>query len=161
VRAVWREQAEDMTEFDAVTVRGVGKTYGSGVVVGRLDLDVSHGEMAGAADVGGTGQAIPVECIEGLRRPGGALRVLGYSPVTGAVQLRPLIGGQLQDSALPDRVAGALDLFATLRARDGTQLLEQFGWGERGRRGFSSLSGREPQRLFIVLTRPGRPGRTS
>jgi ABC-2 type transport system ATP-binding protein len=161
VRAVSREQAEDMTEFDAVAVQGLSKTHRSGVVVGRLDFDVSHGEMAGVADADGTGQTITVECIQGLHRPGGALRVLSYYPVTGAAQLRPLTGGQLQDSARPDRVAGALDLFATSRARDGTQLVEQFGLGERGRRGFSSLSGRERQRLFVVLARPARPGRTS
>ncbi len=98
-----------MTEFDAVTVRGLGKTYGSGVVVGRLDFDVSHCEVVGAA--------------------------------------------------LPDRVAGTRDLFAASRARYGTELLEQSGLGERGRRGFSSLCGRERRQLFLVLTSLGRPER--
>ena len=84
-----------MTEFDAVTVRGLRKRYGSGVVVDRLDFDVSRGEMAGVAGADGAGKTITVECIQGLRRPGeGALCVLGYAPVTGAAQLRPLIGGR-------------------------------------------------------------------
>ncbi len=150
-----------MTEFDAVTIRGLRKRYGSGVVVDRLDFDVSRGEMAGA---GGAGKTITVECIQGLRRPGeGALCVLGSAPVTGAAQVRPLMGGQLRDSALPDRlrVAGAVDLFATARARDGTELLEQSGLGERSRWGFSPLSGRERHRLFLVCALPGRPERTS
>jgi ABC-2 type transport system ATP-binding protein len=151
-----------MTEFDAMTVRGLRKRYRSGVVVDRLDFGVRRGEMVGVTDADGAGKTITVGRIQGLRRPGGgALRVLGYIRVTGAAQLRPLIGGQLQDSALPDRVAGAHDLFATSRARDGTELLEQFGLGERGRWGFSPLAGPERQRLFVVLTLPGRPERTS
>jgi len=164
VRVVSREQAKGMTEFDAVTVRGLRKRYGSGVVIDRLDFDVSRGEMVGVAGADGAGKTITVECIQGLRRPGeGALCVLGYAPVTGAAQVRPLIGGRLRDSALPDRlrVAGAVDLFATARARDGTELLEQSGLGKRGRWGFSPFSGRERHRLFLVCALPGRPERTS
>lgn len=164
VRAVSREQAEGMTEFDAVTVRGLHKGYESGVVVDRLDFDVSGGEMVGLADADRTGQTITVECIQVLSRPGGgALRMLGHHAATGAARLPPPVGGQLQDSALPDplRVAGPLDLFATPRARDGTELREQFGLGDRGRWGVSLLSGGERQRLFLVCALPGRPGRTS
>jgi ABC-2 type transport system ATP-binding protein len=164
VRVVSREQAEGMTEFDAVTVRGLRKGYGSGVVIDRLDFDVSRGEIAGVAGADGAGKTITVECIQGLRQPGeGALSVLGDAPLTGAAQVRPLIGGRLRDSALPDRlrVAGAVDLFATARARDGTDLLEQSGLGERDRWGFSPFSGRERQRLFPVCALSGRPERTS
>ena len=151
-----------MTEFDAMTVRGLRKRHQSGVVLDRLGFDVQRGEMVGVTDADGAGKTITVGRIQGLRRPGGgALSVLGYIRVTRAAQLRPLIGGQLQDSALPDRVAGALDLSATSRARDGTELLEQLGRGERGQWGFSTLAGRERQRLFLVLTLPGRPERTS
>ena len=164
VGGVSHEQAEGMTDFDAVTVRGLRKWYGSGVVIDRLDFDVSRGEMAGMAGADGAGKTITVECIQGLRRPGeGALCVLGYAPVTGAARVRPLIGGRLRDSPLPDRlrVAGAVDLFATARARDGTGLLEQSGLGGRGRWGFSPFSGRERHRLFLVCALPGRPERTS
>ena len=106
VRVVSREQAEGMTEFDAVTVRGLRKRYGSGVVVDRLDFDVSRGEMVGVADADGAGKTITVESIQGLRRPGeGALCVLGYAPVSGAAQVRPLVGGRLRDSALPERTS--------------------------------------------------------
>ena len=106
VRVVSREQAEGMTEFDAVTVRGLRKRYGSGVVVDRLDFDVSRGEMVGVAGADGAGKTITVECIQGLRRPGeGALCVLGYAPVSGAAQVRPLIGGRLRNSALPERTS--------------------------------------------------------
>ena len=112
-----------MSDRDVVTVRGLRKTYGARTVVDSLDLDVRAGEVLGLLGANGAGKTTTVECLQGLRRPdAGTLRVLGYDPVTQAGRLRPLIGSQLQDSALPDRlrVAEALRLFATPAARDGT-----------------------------------------
>ena len=143
-----------MTERDVVTVRGLRKTYGARVVVDGLDLDVRAGEIVGLVGANGAGKTTTVECIQGLRRPdAGVLSVLGYDPVTQAERLRPLVGSQLQDSALPDRlrVSEALALFATSRARDGGELLERFGLAGRRRSVLSSLSGGERQRLFLVL----------
>ena len=143
-----------------VTVRGLRKRYGERVVVDGLDLTVAAGEIVGLVGANGAGKTTTVECIQGLRRPdAGSLRVLGYDPVTQAAQLRPSVGSQLQDSALPDRlrVAEALDLFATSRARDHDELLEQFGLAARRRSVFSSLSGGERQRLFLVLALLNRP----
>jgi ABC-2 type transport system ATP-binding protein len=149
-----------MSERDVVTVRGLRKTYGKRVVVDGVDLTVAAGEIVGLVGANGAGKTTTVECIQGLRRPdAGVLRVLGHDPITQAARLRPLVGSQLQDSALPDRlrVAEALDLFATSRARDGGELLEQFGLAGRRRSVFSSLSGGEKQRLFLVLALLNRP----
>lgn len=149
-----------MNERDVVTVRGLRKTYGKRVVVDGVDLTVSAGEIVGLVGANGAGKTTTVECIQGLRRPdAGVLRVLGYDPTTQAARLRPLVGSQLQDSALPDRlrVAEALDLFATSRAGDGGELLERFGLAGRHRSVFSSLSGGERQRLFLVLALLNRP----
>jgi ABC-2 type transport system ATP-binding protein len=149
-----------MTERDVVTVRGLRKAYGTRVVVHGLDLDVRAGEIVGLVGANGAGKTTTVECLQGLRTPdAGSLTVLGYNPSTQAAQLRPLIGSQLQDSALPDRlrVAEALRLFATSAGRDGDDLLEQFGLAGRRRAVFSSLSGGERQRLFLVLALLNRP----
>lgn len=149
-----------MSERDVVTVRGLRKAYGSRVVVDALDLDVHAGEIVGLIGANGAGKTTTVECIQGLRRPdAGTLSVLGYDPVTQAERLRPLVGSQLQDSALPDRlrVAEAVDLFATAGAGEGLALLERFGLGERRRSPFSALSGGERQRLFLVLALLNRP----
>ena len=149
-----------MADSTAVTVRGLRKTYGSRVVVDGLDLDVRPGEIVGLAGANGAGKTTTVECIQGLRRPdSGSLRVLGHDPVTEAAQLRSLIGSQLQDSALPDRlrVAEAIELFATPRAQDRGELLGRFGLAQRRRSAFSSLSGGERQRLFLVLALLNRP----
>jgi ABC-2 type transport system ATP-binding protein len=143
-----------------VNVRGLRKKYGSRIVVDGLDLDVHAGEIVGLVGANGAGKTTTVECIQGLRKPdAGTLSVLGYDPITQGAQLRPLIGSQLQSSALPDRlrVGEALELFATSRARDGAELLTQFGLAERQRSAFSSLSGGERQRLFLVLALLNRP----
>ena len=141
-------------------MRGLRKAYGNRVVVDGLDLDVPAGEIVGLIGANGAGKTTTVECIQGLRKPdAGTLRVLGYDPVTQAEELRPLIGSQLQDSALPDRlrVAEAVGLFSTARARDGGDLLERFGLAQRRRSAFASLSGGERQRLFLVLALLNRP----
>ena len=175
-----------MSELNVVTVRGLRKSYGGRTVVDGLDLDVRAGEVVGLIGANGAGKTTTVECIQGLRRPdAGSLRVLGLDPVAQASRLRPLIGSQLQDSALPSRlrVAEAVELFATgdrsagrrgagdararagdararagdARARAGDRLLEQFGLAGRRRSAFASLSGGERQRLFLVLALLNRP----
>ena len=149
-----------MSNDDVVTVRGLCKSYGKRRVVDHLDLDVAAGEVVGLIGANGAGKTTAVECIQGLRRPdAGRLRVLGYDPATQADQLRPLVGSQLQDSALPDRlrVAEAVDLFARRRSADGDELLAQFGLAARRRSAFSTLSGGERQRLFLVLALLNHP----
>ena len=149
-----------MTKSDVVTVRGLRKAYGARTVVDGLDLDVHAGEILGLTGANGAGKTTTVECIQGLRRPdSGTLSVLGYDPVTQAARMRPQLGSQLQDSALPDRlrVTEAVELFARPPARDGGKLLDRFGLAARGRSAFSSLSGGERQRLFLVLALLNQP----
>ncbi len=149
-----------MSEPDVITVRDLRKSYGGRPVVDGLDLDVRAGEIVGLIGANGAGKTTTVECVQGLRRPdSGTLRVLGMDPTRDAERLRPLIGSQLQDSALPDRlrVAEAVELFTTRRAGDGGELLERFGLGARRRSVFSALSGGERQRLFLVLALLNRP----
>lgn len=149
-----------MTESTVVTVRGLCKSYDHRRVVDDLDLDVRAGEIVGLIGANGAGKTTTVECIQGLRRPdSGTLRVLGLDPTTQADELRTMIGSQLQDSALPDRlrVAEAVTLFGGRDSRQGEELLEQFGLAERRRSAFASLSGGERQRLFLVLALLGSP----
>jgi ABC-2 type transport system ATP-binding protein len=149
-----------MPKTDVVTVRGLSKSYGSRTVLAGLDLDVGAGEVVGLIGANGAGKTTTVECIQGLRRPdSGTIRVLGIDPVTHPERLRPLVGSQLQNSGLPDRlrVQEAVTLFARKGARDGAQLLAEFGLAERGRSAFAALSGGEQQRLFLVLALLNRP----
>jgi ABC-2 type transport system ATP-binding protein len=145
---------------EVVTVRGLRKSYRDRLVVDGLDLDVNQGEVVGLIGANGAGKTTTVECIQGLRRPdSGTLRVLGCDPVRDPGRVRTLIGSQLQDSALPDRlrVGEAVELFATSLARDGGELLDRFGLTPRRKSAFASLSGGERQRLFLVLALLNRP----
>jgi len=147
-------------ETSVVAVRGLRKSYGGRVVVDDLDLDVAFGEVVGLIGANGAGKTTTVECLQGLRHPdAGTVRVLGLDPVKDADRLRPQIGSQLQDSALPDRlrVAEAVRLFSSRRARDGEELLERFGLGPRRGSPFAGLSGGERQRLFLVLALLNQP----
>jgi len=143
-----------------VMARDLRKRYGGRAVVDGVDLEVEEGEVVGLIGANGAGKTTTVECLQGLRHPdSGVLRVLGYDPTTQADRLRRLIGSQLQDSALPDRlrVREAVELFATARARDAGELLDRFGLIERRDSAFASLSGGERQRLFLVLALLNRP----
>ena len=149
-----------MNSNPVVTVRGLRKRYSNRTVVDGIDLDVHAGQIVGLIGANGAGKTTTIECIQGLRRPdGGTLRVLGLDPVTQADRLRPLVGSQLQDSSLPDRlrVGEAVRLFATRRAGDGDELLERFGLSERRKSAFAALSGGERQRLFLVLALLNQP----
>lgn len=143
-----------------VTVRGLRKVYDGRVVVDSLDLDVSAGEVVGLIGANGAGKTTAVECLQGLRRPdAGTLRVLGLDPLREAERLRALVGVQLQDSALPDRlrVGEAVELFARRRGPRGAELLERFGLAPRRKSAFAGLSGGERQRLFLVLALLNEP----
>jgi ABC-2 type transport system ATP-binding protein len=103
-----------------------------------------------------------VECIEGLRRPdAGRIRVLGLDPQRDARQVHRLLGAQLQQSRLPDRleVWEAIDLYATFYEdpADPDELLELLGLTEHRSTRFAKLSGGQQQRLSIALALVGRP----
>jgi ABC-type multidrug transport system, ATPase component len=85
--------------------------------------------------------------------------VLGFDPVTQAEQLGRWWAAS---SSLPRCPTGCgwprrSTCSAPQRARDGGELLEQFGLTQRRRSVFSSLSGGERQRLFLVLALLNRP----
>lgn len=149
-----------MNNSDVVTVRDLRKRYGDRTVVDGLDLDVRAGEIVGLIGANGAGKTTTVECVQGLCRPdSGTLRVFGLDPVTQGDRLRPLIGSQLQDSSLPDRlrVSEAVHLFGCGATGDADDLLEEFGLAALRRSAFASLSGGERQRLFLVLALLNRP----
>jgi ABC-2 type transport system ATP-binding protein len=79
----------------------------------------------------------------------------------GSASLRPLLGAQLQTSALPDRlrVGEALRLFARLAEDtvDWRALAEAWGLSPILPKSFGTLSGGQRQRLFLAIALVNRP----
>jgi ABC-2 type transport system ATP-binding protein len=139
-----------------IEVRGLRKEYGRTVAVADVSFEVESGEIFGLLGPNGSGKTTTVECLQGLRRAdAGRLRVFGLDPATDAMKLRRLIGSQLQDSALPDRlrVGEALELFAAISpgGPPWRQLLDEWGLADRRDTAFANLSGGQRQRLFVAL----------
>lgn len=146
----------------AVTVRGLRKSYGATVAVDDVSFDVAGGEIFGLLGPNGSGKTTTVECLQGLRRPDeGTLSVFGFDPGAEPARVRRVVGSQLQDSALPERlkVWEALRLFSVISpgGPPWERLLDE--WGLTGRRNtaFGDLSGGQRQRLFVALALISEP----
>lgn len=144
----------------AIDVSGLVKTYDQIRVLDGLDLRVDAGQIFGLLGANGAGKTTAVECLQGLRRPdAGRLRVLGLDPIGDRDRLRLLVGSQLQDSALPDRlrVHEAIAMFDQAAHPRREQVLEQWGLTTSARIMFGDLSGGQRQRLFIALALLNNP----
>jgi ABC-2 type transport system ATP-binding protein len=140
----------------AIDVRDLRKSYGDLPVLRGLAFEVGAREIFGIAGANGAGKTTTVEILQGLRgRDAGHVEVLGLDPARDRGRLRPLIGAQLQSSALPDRlrVGEALRLFAGLAgdAVSWRALADAWRLTPLLRKSFGSLSGGQRQRLFLAL----------
>jgi ABC-2 type transport system ATP-binding protein len=146
----------------AIEVDDLRKRYDGRPVLRGVTFSVAEGEIFGLAGRNGAGKTTTVETVQGLRQAdGGSVRVLGLDPVRDRAALRPLIGAQLQTSALPDRlrVGEALRLFARLAGDvvDWRELSATWGLDDLRRQAFGTLSGGQRQRLFLALALVNAP----
>src|SRR5262245_66162277 len=99
-----------------IEVKNLIKRYGEHAALDGVSFSVEEGEIFGILGPNGAGKTTTVESIAGLRTPDtGSIRVLGLDPHDDRDRLRSLVGVQLQESELPDRmtVGEALSLFAS------------------------------------------------
>jgi ABC-2 type transport system ATP-binding protein len=146
----------------ALAVEGLRKRYGATQAVDGLDLTVDEGEIFGILGPNGSGKTTTVECSYGLRTADeGRIRVFGVDPQSDPDALRTLVGAQLQDSALPDRIRvwEALRLFAALSRQSVHVASVLAEWGLDVKRGasYGSLSGGQRQRLHVALALVTKP----
>lgn len=139
-----------------IEVNKLVKRYGDLEAVSGISLQVEEGEIFGIVGPNGAGKTTTVECLEGMRKPSsGTIKVLGMDPQREDKKLRQLIGIQLQESQLPERIKvwEAIDLFASFYkyAVDWKPLLEEIGLTEKMNAYYDNLSGGQKQRLSIAM----------
>ncbi|HEY2508590.1 MAG TPA: ABC transporter ATP-binding protein [Streptosporangiaceae bacterium] len=146
----------------AIDVRSLRKIYGATIAVADVSFSVRRGEIFGILGPNGAGKTTTVECVEGLRQPdGGGITVLDLDPRRDRDKVRQLVGVQLQDSQLPERmrVGEALRLYSSFYARpaDWRELMGLLGLAGKENAAFGKLSGGQRQRLSIALALVGSP----
>jgi ABC-2 type transport system ATP-binding protein len=145
-----------------IEVSGLHKEYGAVAAVRDVSFSVGEGEIFGILGPNGAGKTTTVECISGLRSGDrGTVRVLGLDPGVDGSELRQVVGVQLQEAGLPDRlrVREALDMFAAFyrSTADVDGLLRRLGLAEKAGTAYKKLSGGQKQRLAIAIALIGNP----
>jgi ABC-2 type transport system ATP-binding protein len=145
-----------------IEVSGLVKRYGEHTAVNGVGFTVEQGEIFGILGPNGAGKTTTVECIEGLRRAdGGSVRVCGLDAQHDHGALRQVLGAQLQESELPDklRVGEAMKLYSSFYRdpADWRELLETLHLTGKLNAPFGKLSGGQKQRLSIALALVGNP----
>jgi ABC-2 type transport system ATP-binding protein len=146
--------------MSVIEVRNLRKRYGDTVAVQDVSFSVESGEIFGILGPNGAGKTTTVEIIAGLRTPdGGTVTVLGRAPRDQ--QLRRLVGVQLQESQLPEKmtVREALELYSAFypQPADWRELAAELGLDGKLKSRFGKLSGGQKQRLSIALALIGNP----
>jgi ABC-2 type transport system ATP-binding protein len=145
-----------------IEVNGLVKRYGDHTAVNEVSFAVEQGGIFGILGPNGAGKTTTVECIEGLRSPdGGSIRVGGLDPRRDTTELRELLGAQLQESELPDKltVREAMELYSSFyRApADWRELVGTLHLTDKLDTRYKKLSGGQKQRLSIALALVGNP----
>ncbi|NUO61352.1 MAG: ABC transporter ATP-binding protein [Hamadaea sp.] len=143
-------------------VTNLHKRYGERIAVDDVTFSVERGEIFGILGRNGAGKTTTVECVGGLRTPDrGDIRVLGLDPQRDRDRLRRILGMQLQESSLQDRITvrEALQLFASFYPNPARpeQLLDDLGLAGSAKTAYAKLSGGQKQRLSIALALVGNP----
>jgi ABC-2 type transport system ATP-binding protein len=145
-----------------IEVENLVKRYGDHTAVNGISFAVEQGEIFGILGPNGAGKTTTVECIEGLRTPDeGTIRVCGIDPLRDEPALRQLLGAQLQESELPDKleVGEAMELFSSFYGSptDWRELIDTLRLTDKLGTQFRRLSGGQKQRLSIALALVGNP----
>jgi ABC-2 type transport system ATP-binding protein len=118
---------------EAITVRGLVKTFGRVRALDGLDLDVATGEVHGFLGPNGAGKSTTIRVLLGLlRADGGSATLLGDDPWHDAVAIHRRLAYVPGDESLWPSLTGgeAIDLLGRLRGgldgRRRADLLERF-----------------------------------
>ncbi|RKS73559.1 ABC-2 type transport system ATP-binding protein [Actinomadura pelletieri DSM 43383] len=152
---------------DAITARGLRKSYGDKVVLDGIDLTVPRGTVFSLLGPNGAGKTTTVQILSTLiRADGGEVTVAGFDLTRRADDVRGAIGVTGQYSAVDKLLTGEenLRLMADLKhlprregRRRAAELLDRFDLAEAARRPASTYSGGMRRRLDLAMTLVGDP----
>ncbi len=151
-----------MTTGSALVVRGLRKNYGDVVAVDGLDLEVHTGECFGLLGPNGAGKTTTIEICEGLLDlDGGEVELLGRSWKREPGELRQMLGIQLQDTQLSEKltVAETLSLFRSFyrSGRSVADVIAVVELEDKTNARVGTLSGGQKQRLAFACALVGDP----
>jgi ABC-2 type transport system ATP-binding protein len=148
----------------AVSVQGLGKSYGAVCAVAGVNFEVARGEVFALLGPNGAGKTTAVEILEGFRaRDAGQVEVLGVDPGARRTRrwLRSRIGIVLQELAVEPylSVRQALTRNAGYypAPRPVDEVIELIGLTEKADARVKTLSGGQQRRLDVGLGVVGRP----
>ena len=147
---------------DAITIRGLTKSYAGRNAVDGLDLDISVGECFALLGPNGAGKTTTVEIAEGFRaRDAGEVRVLGTDPHGAGLEWRNRVGIVLQSTGGLDLLTPREALASTAKAyshpRTVGEVLASVGLDDKADTRIVGLSGGQRRRLDVALGIVGRP----
>jgi ABC-2 type transport system ATP-binding protein len=150
------------TAAPTLAVRALHKRYGDVVAVDGLDLEVRPGECFGLLGPNGAGKTTTIEICEGLLQPtSGEVEVLGRRWSSDERELRQLLGIQLQETQLAEKltVRETVRLFRSFydRGREPEEVIALVQLEEKARARVGSLSGGQKQRLALACALVGDP----
>jgi ABC-2 type transport system ATP-binding protein len=151
-----------MKSAPALAVHGLRKRYADVIAVDELDLEVRPGECFGLLGPNGAGKTTTIEICEGLLTPdSGEVEVLGRRWSTHEHELRHLLGIQLQETQLAEKltVRETVRLFRSFfrRGREPDDVIALVQLEEKARARVGSLSGGQKQRLALACALVGDP----
>ncbi len=127
-----------------------------------LDLEVRAGECFGLLGPNGAGKTTTIEICEGLlSADSGVVEVLGRTWQKDSDELKELLGIQLQDTKLAEKITvrETLTLYRSFyrRGRDPADVIALVELGEKRDARVGTLSGGQKQRLAIACALIGDP----
>lgn len=147
---------------NAISVRGLTKSYASFAAVKGIDFDVAVGECFGILGPNGAGKTTTVEILEGFRaRTTGEVSVLDIDPAKGNAAWRARLGIVLQTSKPTEEltVGETVRHFATFfdHALDPNEVISLVGLSDKIDVRAGKLSGGQQRRLDVALGIIGKP----
>jgi len=152
---------------NAISARGLRKSFGDVVALDGVDLDVPPGTVLGLLGPNGAGKTTAVRIMATLLKPdAGEVRIAGLDAVKDAAALRERIGLAGQYAAIDENLTGLENLvmvgrlYGMPRAKAtarGRELLERFELADAASRPAKTYSGGMRRRLDLGAALVAKP----